>query len=292
MKLFTLSLGLSSLLYALVSQAGTIHEGLPPIALHGSSSGSWMPVGDGIVAGIGVNTREKTIQFNWRGYEGEPHNSPKTHFVVQKHAVSFWPTAAEVVDERTILVAGKEPRSHITKIERWTIAPPKRGVRYAQGPHDQGLILKPVVEKEVVYAEAVPGRDMVHFILDVQGPGSNALVRFADSGDIYQLDWKAEPYPITRFATASGAKGTEMEIPELSGTFDQSSRGDHIEDGYMHWFSHGASLGRDPVVAFIDLDRDGIIDVFEIFSTYDWATGGHGLESQWIEFDGRIVRKQ
>ncbi len=294
MKLKTLSLGAASLLFALVSQApqsGTIHQGLPPLAVSRTPVTSWMPVGGSMVGSVVIRTTDQEIQIHWEGYAGTPFDSPKTQFVVQTHAVSFWPTAVEVVDTTTILVAGKEPRSHNTKIEKWTLAPPTYGAPLGGSSATQGLILQPVISKEVIYNEATVGRDMVQFIMDVQGPGSNALVRFYDSGDVYQLDWGTAPYAITRFATASGATGSEMEIPELLGTFDGASRGDHKVDGYMHWMYHDASMGGDPVVAFIDLDRDGVIDVFEIFTPPNWATDGHGREVQWVEFEGRTVQQ-
>ena len=188
----------------------------------------------------------------------------------------------------TLLVAGKESRSQETRIERWTLAPPILGMEIGPGGViTPGLHLQPVTEKIVIYDEATVGRDMVAFILDLQGASTEALVHFGDSGDIYRLDWATAPYALTRLATSTAPSSGEFGEPALAGVFDTAMRGDHLTMGYVHWFAHHESFGANPIVAFFDGDRDGTIDSVSSWTTSDWSGGPFGLAANWSNVGGR-----
>ncbi len=120
-------------------------------------------------------TSARQVYFHWAfDQNGERIDS------TQALAVPFWPTAADFIDGK-LYVAGRPPQNARTRIERWTITfppPPTTPTDYAVS-----------ISKKVIYDEGSPtGQTTVRFLRQIKGASGKALVQFAESNDVFELD--------------------------------------------------------------------------------------------------------
>lgn len=205
---------------------------------------------------------------------------------VDEFAVRYWPTELSVIAENTLCVGGKSEDGH-TVIERWTFAAPTHAV---SSPTDGAEPVHTVtsgarLRVEVLYDDAVPGRDIAHVILPVLGSTPPAvLVQFADSADLWRLDTSDKQ--LTLVATpheATAAAAAVPCVPLLAQRMRARLVREHPTHGYCYFLLpggdfHDSNEPKDPptIVLLRDADKDGVIEMFSQLTGDQFDAAGYG----------------
>ncbi|MCK6447700.1 MAG: hypothetical protein L6Q99_15010 [Planctomycetes bacterium] len=208
---------------------------------------------------------------------------------VDEFDVRYWPTELSVVAENTLCIGGKSEDGH-TVIERWTFAAPAHEV---SSPNDGSTPVHSVTtgalsHVEVLYDDAVPGRDIVNVILPVLGGKSpGLLIQFADSADLWKLDTSDQPLALV--ATPHPATATVANVP-LVPLLSQRMRArmvrEHPADGYCYFllpsgggfdFDDSDESNESPTIVLLrDADENGVIETFEQLTAAQFEAKGYG----------------
>ena len=255
--------------------APQIHSGVPPVEVQSTSGMSYFQPSAQFRATLMIDCEGKALTLHWRYAPNGDFANPVAA-TKQVIAVGYWPTVAEVVSSTTVLIAGKE-RSGDTRLERWIVVPPL--VVEPVGGGATALGAQPVGDIEVLYDASVAGKDMIKVMHRVRGKPSSALVQFADSNVLYELNWNAAPFALTQVLTPA----TE---PALSNEYDYFFAGDHITNGFVYVFADFDAHFASPALVLIDANRDGTIDARQTYTFAQYRAAALDARLSYVELRG------
>lgn len=162
--------------------------------------------------------------------------------------LEFWPTEVLPLRGQRLLVCGKRDGrgGYRTVIEIWDVN---------RTPEYPGTQRPPILSRETVYDVAMPGRDMVALAFENQRDPNRCFVKFWDSQDLYDLDFRGSSPPRLVLASESG-RGAEVQ-PKLTREFGIVIPMDHIELGDIYVLY---CLDGESPMMLCDADRDGNLD--------------------------------
>lgn len=184
---------------------------------------------------------------------------------VEAFPTAYWPNIAHWLSDAELIVGGISPRDGATVIERWTFADTEPSVTSVL---DQETGEEPSVWStpdrtavELVHRGDEPGRREVASLVANGGAPGRVLVRFADSGDVYDLDLEDGGLELV----AGSRPPAPLVVPELADVPPRATvfGVDHPTDGHVYVYSGNGACGLlDPEgsVYLIDADRDGVLD--------------------------------
>ncbi|MBL8862417.1 MAG: hypothetical protein JNK02_10445 [Planctomycetes bacterium] len=205
----------------------------------------------------------------------------------QKFTLRYYPTACCVIDNESIVVAGKADDGQ-TIIELWTLAWPSPMpapiVNTQTGVSSVNVALPSIAARTELYKANIVGRVLARNMCGLRrasGSTENLLVQFDDSSDLLSLNLSTK---VLTFVAGSTASGGVLGILPLSADQDYLQFGDRItgaETGYSYTFgvSRGGScmLVEDPNFAsliLLDSNRDGVIDGTRQYTNAQRSAGG------------------
>ena len=238
---------------------------------------------------VSLSARDQSVTMNWSASpiaNAQPDFSlvwdPQTRAlgnnVVQTGAqtvvVRYYPTAACVVDNDSIVVAGVDSTGE-TVIEVWALVWPSPmptvQTNIQTGLKSVAVAMPSVGSKTRIYDASVPGRNIARNLCGMRrqtDQAAAALVQFYDSTDIYAANLTTGALSLV--ASASSAPTTLGPIADLG--VDSVSRiwcGDKISQGYVYVLRRGSPNvsftwgGTVPnILVLIDADRNGAIDSY------------------------------
>jgi hypothetical protein len=201
-----------------------------------------------------VHTLEKSLSIQWS------HGSASERvFHREAFALDYWPTAAaRLSDSRlstgiSIVVAGKEPESGATRIERWEFAHPQ-----LPGPATPSA-----VTRTVLFAEDVAGKRGVRLLAPVNGVQAKAFVHFADSDDFYLLDGQSGGLTLL---------ATPVQVPKLtSDALLFVSSGRTKAGRYVYVYQSEFQTSDQGALVLYDDEGDGSIEAWTpLADVYAW----------------------
>ena len=203
---------------------------------------------------VSISTYDRKISVTWSNDDPDGNRE----YFLNSYSVAYWPTAAYGEGD-VLYVAGKNPSSGNTLVEKWTFS-------FSQLPSVQPpLIAKAtLVNGDVVGQKTVRLMEGLHANGEVSGAG--ILVQFDDSRDFYSLD--KQTGSLTLLVASYAYPG--LDALDLVRIFS----GEHPESGYVYIMTEHWGVKIPPTeVVFIDKDKDGEIDsVHLVNSDNAWDT--------------------
>lgn len=273
LMVFTLCMAL------LPAKPQAVHLGVPPVGAQSRAGFTYLRPTANFRAGLRLDCTGKRVSIGWEYSAIADFTDAELidDYANQVVPVGYWPTYVEVVDSATILVAGKQ-RNGNTKIERWIVATPV--VAQLVGGGGYSIDVQPVSDIEVLYDEAVVGKDMVRTMFRVRGKPASALVQFYDSGDLYEMDWGTPPHALTAVLATTAE-------PALSQSYNAYDAGDHASLGYVYVWAENVNYFSTPALVLVDADRNGSIDARHSMTWQQYHAAGLDSASAYIELNGQ-----
>jgi hypothetical protein len=197
-----------------------------------------------------------------------------------EYAVRYWPTSLVQLDSLKLAVAGKSRRNGNTIIEVWTFATPTVSVVHTPG-HESTIVGGSLETVEEVYNETTAGRALVQRMMPMWGSAhTRLLVQFVDSKDVYSLD--AVTGQVALLASPTSKPGA-FQINLLS-SVQACDAGELVTGGYVYRFRliPPPAGGQPSNVLLRDVDKDGVIETFELITSSEFAQRGYEDGATWV----------
>lgn len=230
------------------SAPSNIWLGTPPPELWmGAKDGpEWTSPG-GLRARMTYDTENKKVIVHWE-------HTGSLFAATQEIPLSYYPTEAIHYEGLDICVAGKFERGH-TILELVSVPEPELALDAGTG-QVIGLEPRQGVAKNDIFMEKLAGLDMVRLIKRMVHDESRLMIRFWDSGDLYDLDPSSGQYSL--LASTQAGSGA-LPVAQLSEARPDAWSGHHITLGAIYVF---LDQFDDSVVPAIirDANLDGVLD--------------------------------
>lgn len=267
----------------------------PPVELWGSTRDAtvtWRSPSSLQRGDVFFFTAQKQVQVHWfaaaqwsiDGVAESPHSEK-----FASYATSYFPTEVTVLNDHTLLVAGKYSGTE-TVIEKWVFWW-RRQFPLPISPVGGG---QPIVEvtmpylalRKEVYRDDIAGQRLVSKMTRMRHNGTSALVHFFDQGNVHLLDLTTD----TLSLVASPAGGTPLgQVPGLTDAHDFMWSGDHLLLGYIYVFgTHSLPwriVDRADTLVLIDSNRDGVLDTVDSVTDADWSNSTYANGHNYISRD-------
>ncbi len=222
-----------------------------------------------------------------------------THFVQtvnQEFSVGYYPTAAAVVDDSTILVGGVD-KAGTTILESWSLVWPKMMSGVYTDPNTGLSQVQPMMvtvsTRKRLYDDSAVGKTFVQNICAVRrqsGKPVDYMVQFGDSSDVYI--GAVQGGALSLLGSSQTSAGTIGTVPGLEGDSQTVLMASHFSGlGYVYQLLRQDPSGRlmndieAPKVLriiFVDTDLDGVIDNYLQPTQQEWDDQG------WADLDNYV----
>jgi hypothetical protein len=231
---------------------------------------------DVLVMRAGYSIRDRRIELSTRySSSALPDGIESDH----SEAVRYWPTCIGVIDNTTLCVAGKGPRTGNTILELWHFGQP---VADLQASHP--IVVPGKLESiDTIYDADVAGRRYAQRIEPIlRGSGSpiSALVQYNDSHELYQVSLLDGSQVKIVSATAQAGMIQCPFVPDIS--FIES--GNFKNSKYVYLLTANETMTAPlRIMALYDNDKDGTIDSSAVLTLQDFMNLGYNDGANWIK---------
>jgi hypothetical protein len=212
---------------------------------------------------------EREVHFLWlyKGSQGQNWMS------YQDESVSFWPTEVATYGENQILVAGRDPVSGQSIVERWTLTPPSP-MPLARVDPTTGEIVEPYIAVKIASKDLVLRSDLgtIRSVFRLQGTASTVLLHFWESKELYTFDLGSGELKRLFIPVADPDDPDVPVLPELTVVHGGRWSATHTVEGHLYMLGGIDDDATSLILA--DVDLDGKIDTQGAVTIEEfWAKG-------------------
>ncbi|MCA8978501.1 MAG: hypothetical protein KDC14_00630 [Planctomycetes bacterium] len=221
---------------------------------------------NGVACTVGVQTKERALGFRWsKGGDGSLVEEPGS-VAWRQQPVWYWPNNAEWISDNVLLVTGVSPRNGRSIIETWSYevpegAPDVLPISQSNGQIDEVWLLPERDSVDLVFDSGEPDQQVITYAKENRGRPGHVFVRFASSGDVFDLDLSSGVLEAVASSTAGVAP---FHVPELSNPGPWRVGGvavDHQSEGFVYSLkTHMYDAPDSILILLLDSDRSGTID--------------------------------
>jgi len=221
---------------------------------------------NGVACTVNVQTKERALGFRWaKGGGGSLVEEPDS-VTWRQQPVRYWPNLAEWVSDDVLLVTGVSPRTGRSILETWSYevpqgAPDVLPINQSNGQVDEVWLLPERDSVDLVLDADEPSRQVITYAKENKGRSGHVFVRFASSGDVFDLDLDSGALEVVASSTAGVAP---FHVPELSNPGPWRVGGvavDHQSEGFVYSLkTHMYDAPDSILILLLDSDRSGTID--------------------------------
>ncbi|MCP4006907.1 MAG: hypothetical protein GY725_22230 [bacterium] len=221
-----------------------------------------------------MDRAKNLVEVQWRYSAASDFLSPPEHFLAQKFAVTFIPTAVEFLNPAHLVVAGTHGTETI--VEVWHLKIPV--------VTPTGLVGQTKKSARLVYKASqtnVPG--IVRSLIHNRGATQSVFARFTGSHDLYEITWPADSGTGVAAVVLSAA-----QAPGLSASpYDEPFGGNHTTKGFVYILRVKDALHLHDAFVMLDTNRDGVIDSTALWGFNDFESNEALDAAKWIEYAGQ-----
>ena len=272
MKIYSLLVFLFVAILSL-SSAGQQPSSERPPGLLGTDKGGAVEMSSNLDGWLYTSNPGKEIVLTWYYDSAGPFPDRGDQ---QVYPVAYHPTDAIGLGQRKVAVAGKVRA--MTIVEVWEFEDPQipfPSVDQATGEYRYAKISVDVISKHTVYVGSAVGMDVVRNLFPNPTPPVgvtySVFAQFHDTGDLYRLDDTGVVQKV-----ASPMDDTVLFEPEIAFHRTRRRSGNHPVHGHIfeiRGYPDGSGGGLGPIM-FMDVDRNGSIDVIQKFTFSEWHSQG------------------
>lgn len=221
---------------------------------------------NGVACTVGVQAKERALGFRWtKGGGGSLVEEPNSA-TWRQQPVWYWPNNAEWVSDSVLLVTGVSPRNGQSIIEAWSYevpegAPDVLPISQSNGQIDEVWLLPERDSVDLVFDSDEPSQQVITYAKENRGRPGHVFLRFASSGDVFDLDLASGVLEAVASSTAGVAP---LHVPELSNPGPWRVGGmavDHQSEGLVYSLkTHMYDAADSVLILLLDSDRNGTID--------------------------------